>query len=151
MKPSQSDCPECGATLNNGTTCETNFHQMLFWEAKYPEYGSVHHLAVLCYHLQHPRLYSSAGLRHALGLLIALVEQGRSPAEVRQQMTRAVDSGTRDWTFTARPDDFGAYTHPIRWTTTTKDVVEQGVVNYVKAVHGWATATLRDLKSSANI
>ena len=49
-------CPECGAVLHDGETCEAYFHQMLFWEAENPANGEVHHLAVLCYHLQHPHL-----------------------------------------------------------------------------------------------
>ena len=94
-------CPDCGTALKSDETCETHFHQMLFWEAEFPNFGVVHHLAVLCYHLQHPHLYSSDGLQHALGLLVAFVAQGKMPAEVRQAMRYDVDSGKRDWNITA--------------------------------------------------
>ncbi|NLX56183.1 MAG: hypothetical protein GXY58_13825, partial [Planctomycetaceae bacterium] len=51
-------CPECGAAWHDGRTCQDDFHRMLFWEAESPEYGVVHHFLVLCYHMQHPSLYS---------------------------------------------------------------------------------------------
>ena len=58
MEASQK-CPECGAAWKAEESCETYFHQMLFWEAEHPAYGAeVHHLLVLCYYLQHPSLYS---------------------------------------------------------------------------------------------
>ncbi len=75
-----SRCPDCGAAHATGVTCQDDFHQMLFWEAEEPARGEVHHLMVLCYHLQHPGLYSPAGLQHALGLLEDFVVRGQSPA-----------------------------------------------------------------------
>ena len=69
-------CPACGANLPGGLTCEDCFHQMLFWENEESLLGEVHHLMVLCYHLQHPHLYSQEGLANAAGLLIDFVERG---------------------------------------------------------------------------
>ena len=70
-------CPECGASWTNGQTCDDYFHQMLFWEVENPGDGAeVHHLMVLCYHLQHPSLYSPAGLSEARRLLAEFVERG---------------------------------------------------------------------------
>ena len=59
-------CSECGETLADGRTCADDFHQLLFWENERPELGEVHHLLVLCYHLQHPSLYSAEGLALSL-------------------------------------------------------------------------------------
>ena len=66
-------CPDCGAALNDDQPCETYFHQMLYWEAEFPALGVVHHLMVLCYHLQHPHLYSARTLTDAQGMLVDFV------------------------------------------------------------------------------
>lgn len=42
-------CPECGAAWQNEQTCQDHFHQLLAWEAEYPDKTlAVHHLLVLC-------------------------------------------------------------------------------------------------------
>ncbi len=74
--PQYSRCPECGAVLQGGETCAALFHQMLYWENAQPELGSVHHLMVLCYHLQHPCLLSKAGLDYGVELLRDFLENG---------------------------------------------------------------------------
>lgn len=74
--PQYSRCPECGAVLQGGETCAALFHQMLYWENEQPELGSVHHLMVLCYHLQHPCLLSKAGLDYGVELLRDFLENG---------------------------------------------------------------------------
>jgi hypothetical protein len=73
-------CPHCGAVLPDGGECRTLFDQMLFWENEVPENGAVHHLAVLCYHIQHPHLYSPGGLAESMGLLAALRDSGNLEA-----------------------------------------------------------------------
>ena len=85
---------------------------MLFWEAEYPAYGEVHHLMVLCYYLQHPSLYSPAGLHEARRLLAEFVERGTAPFEVRQRNRDRVDSSKRDWKITGTPAAQGSYQQP---------------------------------------
>src|SRR5512145_2930017 len=68
--------PECNAPWQEGQTCQDHFHQMLFWENEHPPLGEVHHLMVLCYHLQHPSLYAPEGLEYAKGLLVDFIERG---------------------------------------------------------------------------
>ena len=131
-------CPECGAPLADGHTCAGDFHQMLFWENERPALGAVHHLMVLCYHLQHPSLYSAAGLQHARGLLASFVAEGLSPEDVRQRQRAVVDSGGRRWSVTARPGNHGAYQPPPLWTMRAADVVAGGMDNYVANVRSWA-------------
>jgi len=58
---------------------------MLYWENEVLANGEVHHLLVLCYHLQHPRLYSPAGLGYAIQLLRDFLVGGLSPQEVRRE------------------------------------------------------------------
>jgi hypothetical protein len=144
-------CPDCGAMLRGHETCETHFHQMLFWESEFPDLGVVHHLMVLCYYLQHPRLYSPEGLNNALGLLVAFVERGASPAEVRESNGKIVDSGKRDWKVTARPDSFGVYAYPVQWPMTAADVTARGAEQYIDSVREWAAAALQALQKSENL
>ena len=90
--PQDSQCPECGAALQGGETCEALFHQMLYWENEQPELGSVHHLMVLCYHLQHPSLLSQAGLDTGVQLLRDFLENGLTPEQARREKRQEVDS-----------------------------------------------------------
>ena len=138
-------CPECGARLPDGRTCADDFHQLLFWENERPELGEVHHLMVLCYHLQHPSLYSAEGLAHSRRLLAEFVAGGLSPAEARRRQRAAVDSGGRGWSITARPGNQGAYEQPPAWQLRVQDVVAGGPDHYPENVRRWAGAIVRDL------
>lgn len=134
----QTTCPECGAPWTGGRTCADDFHQLLFWENERPELGEVHHLMVLCYHLQHPSLYSAEGLAHARRLLASFVADDLSPAEMRQRQRAAVDSGQRGWSVTARPGNHGAYERTPEWTMRAQDVVAGGIEQYRGSVRRWA-------------
>jgi len=118
---------------------------MLFWENEDPARWEVHHLMVLCYHLQHPGLYSAEGLAVARGLLADFIEHGLSPEEVRKKNSGRVASGARDWSIAARPGNQGAYDRPIHWTMTAADVVASGPENYVVNVRTWASEVHRTL------
>lgn len=131
-------CPECGARGTAEQTCRDRFHQMLFWESEDPARWEVHHLMVLCYHLQHPSLYSAEGLATARGLLADFIERGLTPEQVRKKNSGRVDSGARNWSITARPGNQGAYDRPIRWTMTAADVVGNGAETYCTSVRSWA-------------
>jgi hypothetical protein len=131
-------CPECGAAWVNETTCQDCFHQMLFWENEYPGYGEVHHLLVLCYHLQHPSLYSAEGLVEARRLLTAFVAEGATPEEVRRQNRAKVSSDKRTWKIKATAVSQGSYRQPINWPLTAVDVVNNGPDHYCATVRQWA-------------
>lgn len=148
---SQIVCTECGAVLAEGTTCETVFHQMLFWEAEFPELGVVHHLMVLCYHLQHPSLYSQDGLVAGIELLTTFVRDGRSPAEVRRASSDKVNSNTRQWKVTARPDSKGAYAYRVTWTMRAGDVVANGADHYIDSTREWAQSVYESISAARAI
>lgn len=131
-------CPDCGAAWVDGLTCTDHFHQMLFWEAETPPLGEVHHLMVLCYHLQHPALYSPAGLEFSRGLLEDFVVRGVTPAEVRQRDRDTVDSGKRNFKITGRLGAQGSYPQPVPWTMRAADVVAGGAAHYIDNVRAWA-------------
>jgi hypothetical protein len=138
-------CPECFAIHNDGLTCVDDFHQMLFWEAEDPALGIVHHLMVLCYHLQHPGLYSPEGLRYSRQLLSAFIEEGLTPAEVRRRSRDTVDSGKRNWKIKGDITP-GSYDCAIQWTMTAADVVAGGMTHYVENVTVWAQSVHESLK-----
>jgi hypothetical protein len=140
-------CPECGTVWTSGQTCEGCFHQMLYWETEFPANGEVHHLMVLCYYLQHPSLYSPAGLHEARQLLQEFVDRGTSPAVVRQRNREHVDSGKRDWKITGTPASRGSYDPPIQWTMTAIDVVAGGSDTYCDNVRVWARLISEALKA----
>jgi len=141
-------CPECGTAWDAGQTCETYFHQMLFWEAEYPADGAeVHHLMVLCYHLQHPSLYSPEGLEEARRLLVEFVEDGASPVEVRKRNRARVDSSRRHWKIKGTADSHGSYIHAMAWTMTAADVLAGGSASYCDNVRAWAGLVNSTLKT----
>ena len=141
-------CAECGSIWINGQTCEDHFHQMLYWEVENPAFGAeVHHLMVLCYHLQHPSLYSPAGLNEARQLLVEFVEHGLSPAEARQRNRARVDSSRRNWKVTGTAASHGSYTHAMVWKMTAADVVASGLENYSDNVRSWAQSVNAALKT----
>jgi hypothetical protein len=111
----------------------------------------VHHLAVLCYHLQHPSLYSPEGLAMGKELLLDFLEKAVAPAEARRRNRGQVASGKRNWKITGHPGAIDRYAHPITWALTAADVVADGHLQYVQNVRSWAAAMLTDLRQSDNL
>ena len=146
-----SQCPDCGALLDDGYTCRDAFDQMLYWEADFPELGIVHHLTVLAYHLQHPWLYSVEGLAEAKRLLIAFLREGNSPQDVRRQNQMAYDSGHRTFHIKATAESYGWYDPPVKWSMTAPDVVAAGIDNYVESVTAWAGSIFDALEASGQL
>lgn len=143
-------CPECGSVWQDENTCQEHFHQMLFWEWENPGYGEVHHLMVLCYHLQHPSLYSPEGLRGAMNLLEEFVERGTTTESMRTRNRTALDSSKRTWKIKGTPVSHGVYEYPISWTMTAADVITNGVEHYCDSVRTWAKSINEALKASGN-
>lgn len=144
-------CPECGAALEAGKTCQDDFHQMLYWETEDPSLWEVHHLMVLCYHLQHPTLYSPEGLAWAKETLVEFVEHEVTTQEVRRRNRTNLDSGNRKWKIKGTPDLHGSYAHPISWMMTAADVTAGSMSDYCDNVRAWARSVLMSLKASDNL
>jgi hypothetical protein len=123
---------------------------MLFWENEHPDDGVVHHLMVLCYHLQHPSLLSPDGLQGQMRLLADFLEGGITPQEVRWRDRSALDSGNRKYKIKGTPAAHGSYDHPIEWPMTTPDVINAGVDSYCDSVRSWAQSVLQTLRASGN-
>lgn len=146
----QSACPECGTVWHDGRTCQDDFHQILFWEAEFPEYSIVHHFMVLCYHMQHPSLYSPETLDAGKQMLADFLA-GMPPSEIRRNLRDNVDSGQRTWKVRGTADAHGVYERPVTWTMTARDVVEAGADRYVESVKTWARSMHDALKASGNV
>jgi hypothetical protein len=143
-------CPECGTIWQEGETCQDHFYQMLYWEAERPEIVIVHHYLVLCYHMQHPSLYSQETVDNGKVMLRNFLN-GVTTEQMRQRMASVVDSGARKFKITGTPDAHGAYVYPVHWTMTAADVVADGIDNYVENVNKWARTMYQDLEASGNL
>ena len=124
---------------------------MLAWEYENPPLWVVHHLLVLCYHLQHPTFYSPAGLADAQQLLAEFVAHSVTPAEIRQRKGAALDSGRRTWKITATSTAYGVYRHPVRWPLTAATVIAGGVDGYCANVRAWAASIYAVLQATGNL
>ena len=145
-----NQCPECCAELRHGETCEDHFHLMGAWELDHQLYD-VHHLMVRCYHLQHPSLYSLEGLAGAKKLFVEFLEQGVSPQEMRQRISKEVDSGVRAYKIKGTPELHGQYAKPIRWTMWASDVTHAGIENFYASVEKWSELILKSLREWGNL
>jgi hypothetical protein len=143
-------CPECGADWRDEITCQDHFHQMLYWENEYPGHGTVHHLMVVCYHLQHPSLLSPEWLEWGKEMLAGFVERYLSPETVHRRDRMKLDSSKRTWKLKATPERKGCYERPVRWTMTAQGVVVSGAGEYINSVRTWAGSILGDLRVSKN-
>jgi len=142
-----SQCPECGALWGDGRTCRDHFDQMLAWEFEDPGgAGAAHHLTVLCYHLQHPSLYSPEGLEYGKRLLAEFVDGGVSPEAVRRRNRDHVNSINHKFKIKGTPDSHGSYDHTIAWTMTAADVTTDGLNDYCERVRAWAWSVYAALK-----
>ena len=150
MLESPQTCPECGAPQTE-KSCQDDFHQMLYWESEDPGLWEVHHLMVLCYHLQHPSLYSPAGLTWAKETLAEFVEHDVTTEEIRRRSRPNLDSGNRKWKIKGTPEAHGSYANPVEWTMTAADVTAGGMNAYCDNVRAWARSVLDSLKASQNL
>jgi hypothetical protein len=124
---------------------------MGYWEIEFPALQVVHHLMVLCYHLQHPSLYSPEGLNEAKRLLVDFLDRGVTTIEVRQRNRDRLDSGKRKFKIKGTPTSHGAYDQAVHWTMTAADVTAGGVDHYCDNVRAWARSVYEALKNSGHL
>jgi len=137
-------CPECGAILNGGSTCQTIFEALLVLEFTDSGYGEVHMLTVACFMIQHGRYSDEAlvwieqKLRDNLG--------GVPASTIRRQAGKETGQHTRTWKVTRRP---GARRLPtVAWSMTIADVAAnyQDAKSYCQLVKQWAQVTLHEME-----
>lgn len=143
--PISNSCPECGAELAPGEQCRDRFDTCMALEFENPStFGSVHHLTVACYYLQHNAYSHQAWLIARQGVSQA-VNLGITPGEVRMGTRRALDSGNREWNVTRGARMPGADT--LQWTRTIADVRTNDPELYGADVRDWAKSVLSDTES----
>jgi hypothetical protein len=138
-------CPECGAKLNDNTTCEEMFNSLLALEFNDPAYGQVHMLTLACYMIQHGR-YSDEALAWIEEQLRANLEDGISSEQIRRHAARETSPGKRSWKVTRRP---GAKPLPkVAWSMTIADIAGhyQDAAGYCGLIKQWARTTLKEMK-----
>lgn len=131
-------CDECGAP---GDECEARFNEFLALEFTDPAYGSVHHLTVSAYMLQHSSKLTKESWLYERGLLREFVD-GKAPARVRVERKDAVDSGKR--TFRIKSRDGKPVIPRTDWSKTILDVRSETAMMYCQGITAWAGAVLED-------
>lgn len=144
-------CSSCGAVLPEGQLCEAYFHQMLAWEFEDPRNWDVHHLTVLCYHLQHPHLYSPEGLAYGRSLLKKFVVDNENPQDIRKQAKSTLASDKRTWKVKGTAESQGSYEPHIDWQMNAAHIIEGGISNYIQNIHRWAALIYDQLQEHVAI
>ena len=132
-------CPDCGAPDN---ACEARFHEFLVKEFEDPSYGTVHHLTVATYMLQHSSKLTREGWLHERELLKEFLVENKPPAFIRKQNKDLVDSGKRKFKIKSR--DGMPVINKTTWTKTILDVRMENAEVYCEDVTAWARCTLEE-------
>jgi hypothetical protein len=141
----QNICPECGAILNEGSSCRTIFDSFLVLEFTKPAYGEVHMLTVACFMIQHRR-YSDEALNWIEEKLRANLEGGIPAEQIRRQASKETGQGKRTWKVTRRSGD--SPLQKIAWSMTIADVASKyhDAESYRDCINQWARTTLLEMK-----
>lgn len=146
MDKNQTICASCGAQWQDHQSCTDAFHQLLAWEWDNPqELFAVHHLMVLCYHLQHPHLYSPQTLQEAIRILEEFVIHNKTPGQIRKEKSAAWNNQNRIFKVTGTNHTQGSYPVQPQWQFTIQTVIEGGERHYIENVRAWADTILKTL------
>lgn len=130
-------CPECGAT-----GCREKFESMLALEFEDPEvFGAVHHITVICFNLQHPSAFSEEALAWMRSTLRAIVEEGLTPAELRERSKKQFNGRVNVLSKEQKAPE------QAEWSMTVMDVRTDGPEVYVEDVMAWAKAVINDIRA----
>jgi len=138
----EMNCPECGAENTAGKSCETRYHECLAKEFTDAGYGTVHHLTVASYMLQHSSKLSLQGWLETRKLLREFLIENKPPAEISRQNKDHLDSGRRNWKIIAK--DGIAKTTRTEWTKTILNVSLNNAEAYCADITLWAQTALKD-------
>ncbi len=136
------NCSECGAPES---LCQTRFDEFLVLEFTNAGYGTVHHLTVTAYMIQHSSKLTREGWLHERELLREFLVENKPPAFIRKQNRDLVDSGKR--TFKIKSRDGKPVINKSSWTKTILDVRTESAEVYCADVSAWAMAVLEDAET----
>jgi hypothetical protein len=135
-------CPECGAALAPGQTCDELFGTVLAWEGiDPPRTYANHHILVMSWELQHPSRFSEEALAWIRESLRRVLTEGVTPQDLRRESTRAMQQQNRAFKITRS----GAEIVPRAWSRTLSDVIAEGSDAMPDSVGRWARAVACDL------
>ncbi len=143
-------CPQCGAPLLAGSTCQTIHEELLSFESLNAVPHSIHFLHVTSFLVQHER-YSDEALVWAKSMLHAHLDETMTEQQLLEQLrTAGKDRGShvRTWKFNRAPD--APPLPKIRWSMTIVDVtrqMENDAERYGELIKQWAQATLQQMAS----
>ena len=133
------NCPECGAL---DLLCKTRFDEFLVLEFTEINYGTVHHLTVTTYMLQHSSKLTREGWLHMRELLREFLVENKSPEHVRRQNRDLVDSGKRKFKIASK--DGLPVINKSLWKKTILNVRTENAEVYCADVNLWARAMLEE-------
>ena len=136
------NCPECGAI---DILCKTRFDEFLVLEFTEINYGTVHHLTVTTYMLQHSSKLTREGWTHMRQLLKEFLVENKPPEYVRKQNRDLVDSGKRKFKIASR--DGLPVINKSAWTKTILDVRSENAEVYCADVTAWARSALEEAET----
>ncbi len=145
-------CPECGAPIRGVSECNDYLNEMIRWDFQdFLGVGQIHHLTVLSYNLQHPRVYSPKGLEDAKDSLREFLAHPEAFREHDARNREKLASNVRDWKIAGTAEDHAEYSSQPEWTMRASDVVEAGLPRYVENVKKWARSIQHSLEESGNL
>jgi hypothetical protein len=133
------NCPECGAADG---LCQTRFDEFLVLEFTDAGYGTVHHLTVAAYMLQHSSKLTREGWLHERELLKEFLIENKPPAFIRKQNKDLVDSGKRKFKIKSR--DGVPVINKTTWEKTILDVRSDNTEVYCEDITAWARSVLEE-------
>jgi hypothetical protein len=133
------NCPECGAPDN---LCQTRFDEFLVLEFTDAGYGTVHHLTVAAFMVQHSSKMTREGWLFERDLLRKFLVENKAPEYIRKQNKDIVDSGKR--TFKIKSKTGLPVINKSTWRKTILDVRAENAEEYREDINAWARSVLEE-------
>jgi len=133
-------CPECGAM-----DCQTRFDEFLVLEFTDAGYGTVHHLTVATYMIQHSSKLTREGWLYERELLKEFLVNNKSPKFVHKQNRDLVDGSKRKFKIASR--DGVPVINKTAWSKTIRDVRAENADAYCEDVSAWAKVVLDEAET----
>jgi hypothetical protein len=136
------NCPECGAPDQK---CEGRYHECLVKEFSEAGYGSVHHLTVCAYMVQHSSKLTKEGWLFERNLLREFLVENKDPALIGKENREQLDSGKRDFKIVSKNGN-PKIAHTT-WEKTILDVRLGEAEQYCQDITAWAKAVLQEAEN----
>lgn len=143
-------CPDCGAPIEDDSTCRALFDELLAHEYAFPPaFGAVHHLTVASYSLQHPRGYSPGAIRMWRTIVAESLDGLATPEDFLRRARAEFGDGVRVREPGSQPPDGW----PHEWPMTVADVVvppneTPDAAGHIDRVRRWAASIRATLDST---